>query len=276
MRALKDMKTYAYTLKTLSPLILSPRSSQAFYKGIDYKEEAYDYNIIYPFYRYSDYSEFNPYDPSSPDNIKIDKYYIPGSSIKGALTSGSDDRSKSLSLFVDDINETEASDFKVMPLKKSQYFNLSEDAKIIPKIKSFFDKTVGFEYLNAEVTLSGKVRFSGDFDCLIQKSSDNTTAKCRNDIDALERYIKKIKNRKDYQDKNKQSDYDNVISEINEIKDHIAKFIKSSNHIILLGGYKGMIRSLNIPDENAQGAIFTTGKNIPLGFAEISNEGEAS
>ena len=78
------MKEIKYEMQTLSSLILSPRSGQALYKDVDEFETASEVsnnkgkevNCIYPFYQYGEYEKYHPQDA---------EYYIPGSSVKGAL-----------------------------------------------------------------------------------------------------------------------------------------------------------------------------------------------
>ena len=265
MNHFKNMKTYTYMLKTLSPIILSPRSSQAFYKDIDYMDSdqiSSDYNIIYPFYRYGDYTNFDP---------KSAEYYIPGSSIKGALTFDLNDEITPLSFFVDDIRITEWGSFEVISLNKSQYFNLPDGKNAIPKIKEFFNGTVGFECLKAGIELSGEVLFVGDFSDFVKNSSIQAKARCQNDIARLERYIENLKIPGDYAtNPDSQKAYDSVTAQICEIKCHIEKLCKP-DYIMLLGGYKGLIRALNAPEKNTQGTIFATMENNPFGFIEISD-----
>jgi len=254
----KNMKKYKYNLKTLSPIILSPRSSKAFYRFLDYEEKDYEYNIIYPFYQYGEYDTFD---------AKTINRYIPGSSIKGALTSGLNDERNSLDFFIDDILIGKSNYLEVISLNKSQYFNLSENSNVIPKIKPFFDGTVGFESLKAGIELEGELRFAGDISEILNKNSAKD--RCQNDIIRLEKYKENIKKPKDYNsNKDSQEAYDTLISQISEIKKYIELFCEDNSDIILLGGYKGLVRSLN-NSKDLEGAIFATANNVPFGFVKI-------
>ena len=81
-------------ITTISSLILSPRMEKALYKGVDYKNineniknsnivNINNINIIYPFYSYEERNLL-------PENefLYAQEYYIPASSLKGALLSG--------------------------------------------------------------------------------------------------------------------------------------------------------------------------------------------
>ena len=100
-------------ITTISSLILSPRMEKALYKGVDYKNikeniknsnivNIDNINIIYPFYSYEERNLL-------PENefLYAQEYYIPASSLKGALLSGiknEDDNSFRSSILFQDIN----------------------------------------------------------------------------------------------------------------------------------------------------------------------------
>ena len=258
MEQFDKMKIYHYTVRTLSPVILSPRSSMAFYKGIDYDENDVGYNMIYPFYQYGEYDLYNP--------VKA-KYYIPGSALKGAFTPVAAIPNDALSLFVDDIRIESKDSIEVISLNKSQYFD--GPGNTIPKINAFFDGIVGIECLKAGVELTGEVRYTDDFNALIQNCSDKAKTRSQNDVNRLKKYISDIKQPYDYNTNvDSKAAYHNVINQIDAIKANIEGYIKQDN-LVLLGGYKGVIRSLNLPNEDTKGAIFATKDNVPFGFAEI-------
>ena len=99
-------------ITTISSLILSPRMEKALYKGVDYKNikeniknsnivNIDNINIIYPFYSYEERNLL-------PENefLYAQEYYIPASSLKGALLSGiknEDDNSFRSSILFQDI-----------------------------------------------------------------------------------------------------------------------------------------------------------------------------
>ena len=87
---------------TISSVILSPRMDKALYKGVDFKEietnigkqdpkKMDNINIVYPFYSYEDR------DLLSEKNFSYaSKYYIPASSLKGALLVDKTDKDESM------------------------------------------------------------------------------------------------------------------------------------------------------------------------------------
>ena len=75
---------YKLKLKSLSKVIISPRSSKTMYKDVDFDSKILGLNkekisIIYPFYSYNE-RKINM-------NVKDINYYLPGSSIKGVFFS---------------------------------------------------------------------------------------------------------------------------------------------------------------------------------------------
>ena len=90
---------------TVSPVILSPRIEKALYKGIDFievvdntknlkiekEENIININFVYPFYSYEDR------DLLPEKNFSYaSKYYIPASSLKGALLVDKTDKDESM------------------------------------------------------------------------------------------------------------------------------------------------------------------------------------
>jgi len=135
---------------------------------------------------------------------------------------------------------------------------------------------VGFEHLKSDVKLMGEARFIDDFYDLVKKSSDRAKKRCNNDITQLEGYLESIKKPGDYATNNKNKEaYDDVLRQIRDIKCRIENLCMK-NQIILIGGYKGLLRSLDSPEADTKGAIFATTGNHPLGFAEISDIREVS
>ena len=81
------MKKITYSMELLSSLIVSPRAVQALYYGIDiFRKEPLlapsddtpkrTAKVVYPFYQYGEYKVYDP---------EHTEYYLPGSSVKGAL-----------------------------------------------------------------------------------------------------------------------------------------------------------------------------------------------
>ena len=131
-------------LTTISKVILSPRDSGALYKDIDYsflnynqgQELSKEVNMIYPFYSYTNRAL------STENNIENIKYYIPASSLKGAILSCIKEDDIKRTLLFNDIN-INPTDISLENLFKYQYLD-SETAKI--KFEKFFEN-VGIETL---------------------------------------------------------------------------------------------------------------------------------
>ncbi len=211
----KGLKEYQFTLKVISPLILSPRSSEQFYADVDYQSEeisgAGDVNIIYPFYRYGDYTEYKP------NGIQ---YYIPGSSIKGTLKSlipaGNNEN-----WLVDDILVKKEA-IIVRTLEKFQKTGSQETLKLSP----FFQK-IGVEMLEEGQDYTGVLFCSEDrLFKLKQVIQKGMRERLENNILRINGILKK-----------------NNCEELEGLRDRLEKLIEEEN-IIFLGGYKGLIHSL--------------------------------
>lgn len=128
------MKKIIYEIEVLSSLIISHRSGQAFYKGIDEfyshpkietsnSEKIREPHVIYPFYQYGEYEK---YDPNHAN------YYIPGSSIKGALCLPENMRNQ---IMADDIIVPNDK-IVLRNLWKAQYLENKEEAKMVSTHKT--------------------------------------------------------------------------------------------------------------------------------------------
>jgi len=281
MEKFKDMRKYTYKLKTLSPLILSPRSSMAFYKDalindcdeeyfkttyIDDKEKEQEksYKILYSFYRYGEYDLFNPSEA---------QYYIPGSSIKGALNLERKNKANSsLSFFVDDITGFTGGNFEIISLKKSQYLEAlsNEENKKTPKITYFFDGTVGIEVMKKDVAFTGGIRFCGeDINGMFEYATNQSHER-------LERYRKQVQCFKNGNNLTN-DEMGSIASHLDDPNgfDKIDKQLDSlldKNNLIFLGGYKGLIRSVSCEVDNFRSAIFVDNEYLPFGIVEVDLE----
>ena len=303
---MRTYKKYSYTLTTKSYLALSPRASMAFYreihfdKNITFGEEKRLYNTIYPFYQYGDYSM---YDPGSAD------YYIPGSAIKGALCSGENSiKDESLKLMVDDIiltdreNENDSeTKTEVISLSKTQYFHdllstpkYKQDKSKIPKIADFFAETVGIEVIKKDIILKGSFLYDGDdIEEFLKRVYERTSIKRKNYILQMDNLLKKLKEISTAKPK-PVTNFANIhvaenLSDLKKINEGIKntmchlKTIKNAfeginmDKCIFLGGYKGLLRSLETTatDKIAaeklmdQSAIFVDTEELPLGIVEF-------
>lgn len=256
------MQKYSYKLETLSSLIISPRSSFAFYEGIDFIQEDIDskglkdyvnyevlkkLKIIYPFYQYSSYEK---YDPINAD------YYIPGSSIKGAIILNRD-----IHLMVDDIplsNSQVTLDniYKVQYLKSRKNDDdpkttetedsKQSDSKQKKAIHDPFFDYIGIEMVKKGITLDGE--FITDQNPGFLDAANGATEK---KLGNLETYIERIL----------QLDIKDITAEIKinlkktvENLKNVRKNGITSNKefIILIGGYKGLLLSIEKKEEVAK------------------------
>lgn len=259
---------YKITIK--SSLIISPRSDRAFYRDLDNSIEEkcikdinnkpLDYNkplyydklkIIYPFYRYGIYDSYSP---------EKAEYYIPGTSVKGALTNPVGKRTnKDIKLMIDDIKIN--NDMIVLRnLNKIQYIN---DPGKKTVLKSFFDN-VGVEMVKGSQdngTLTGKLYTDSikTVKGLLENANSVTKEKMEKMID----YLNKIIN-------NKKVKIDRV-NDIKKVKDNLSILIKKEN-LLFLGGYKGLINSICLNEnKKINSAVFIDcATMLPHGLVSIN------
>lgn len=229
------MKKVAYQLTTLSSLIVSPRSDRAFYRDLDDSIEEFcskqsddDNNnnkqkldksklkIIYPFYRYGEYESYSP---------EQAEYYLPGSSIKGALTNPNGEGPNTSHKFMFDDIKIDGGSVVLCNLYKLQYVN---DAKNTC-FETFFEN-VGVEMVKARTTLKGEFY-----------AEDMTAAKeLLGKANCITR--KKIKQLIAYLEDVKKTDH-GCADDIGNILEKLVP-LKEKDNIILLGGYKGLLHSI--------------------------------
>lgn len=257
-----NVKEYAYRLETLSSIILSPRDHQGFYRDIDefgtedlgcFDDVDIDkIKIIYPFYQYGTYPQYNPDET---------QYYIPGSSIKGAICSGA-------KLMIDDIT-IESRMLQLRNLHKVQNIpregGQSDGGKQIT-LDRFFPN-VAVEMLNSANELSGVLFCEEQPSRLIAAAQENTMRKLeqfKKQIDlVLNLHTAKIK--------------DDCKSTLLQLKNNIQELARQVNtrsegtYIINLGGYKGLALSGVFKQNDFQSAIYID-KNaiLPHGLVKIN------
>ncbi|MDR1134677.1 MAG: hypothetical protein LBL49_00635 [Clostridiales Family XIII bacterium] len=273
------IKTYVYKYKltTLTPVIISPRQNNAFYTDalIDETDMKYmnGYKIIYPFYRYGEYERFKPDEA---------RYYIPGSSIKGALTAGmNEDNRKPLALFVDDIS-VDNNRIEIIALEKFQYASSLKSepmGQIIPKFNTFFPG-VGVEALKKGTELYGALRYEVD------KSVEELFKGCGKRFKGkLERYKAQLEiyegRLKDLaaQDVNANEAKNKTLQKIDDLLEYCKGLVSGENKeiYIFLGGFKGLIRSVVIGGSELDinkldSAVFVSENNRPFGIVKIKLE----
>lgn len=251
-------KKYRYQLKTLSKLVLSPREHQGYYLAagdfdVKLSEEFQgNTNIIYPFYQYGSYKSYNP---------EQAQYYIPGSSIKGAICSGSE---KTYRLMVDDI-QVDRSRIKLNYLYKLQHYTGANNKQT--KLEEFFPK-IKVEMLSAGSICYGVFFSEGDPGYFLKKAQSSTRDK-----------LKQLQGRID------SIDYSHVETETKgqliKLKDNLTDIImyleqkNSRKYILLLGGYKGLLLSGIFNKEVEKSAIYLDkDSSLPHGLVQIMIEDE--
>lgn len=250
------MEKITYRLTAKSSLIVSPRASLAFYRGLgefslnDIKGETKYLNmeklkVIYPFYQYGEYTSYIPCGAA---------YYLPGSSIKGAICTNKLENRK---LLVDDIR-IQNDNIVLRNLFKMQYLEGGLEACY----KEFFDN-VGVEMVKAESELEGNMYLNHvkDAEEIFKEANKNTQKKMKNMID----YLKMLQNR-DFKDmlKEKLRDVINKLSLLLDETEH--------DDIVLFGGFKGLLHSLEVrkPIEDIKSGIYIDSETmLPHGLVKL-------
>lgn len=261
------------SFKTLSYVISSPRDNQAYYKGIDFNEndlksaniDAKDkINIIYPFHQYGQYDNYNH---------SNSKYYIPASTIKGAIFNNEIKKIlgyNNKTVMVDDA-KIDNNDIVLKKLKKIQYLaNLNEhsdlDNEKIPKYDVFF-QNVALQMLKPNINFKCDVYYDNnvDFNKILNKVFEINNRNIVGYIKKINKYIdrySKLEEQRSYMNNkwriknDKHSKLENnteIIQKLKSIKKNLNN-IKKKKKIVCIGGYKGFIRSL-VSDENGEKII---------------------
>lgn len=269
------MKRYQYRLQTLSCLALSPRDHQGYYRaaqefrleelnlsphGDKFETAADKINIIYPFYQYGAYPG---YDPDHTD------YYIPGSSIKGAILANESksvgERTKSR-LMVDDIS-LRAEHLHLHRLYKVQ--NMAPESESAIELDEFFPN-VAVEMLARDSEYVGEMFGDGEHirGCL-SRAQAATERK-------LTGYVELLKSPKTKDRKINENTYlkiNNMVENIDKLLDEMKK---GKSFTLLLGGFKGLALSREISNiDNAKSAIYVDhveGSYLPHGLVRIIME----
>lgn len=249
-------------LKSLSPIIISPRDQFSWYKDLDFtledikekysgiEENMNKINQIYPFYRYGEY-----------DYLLKGTPYIPGSSIKGALKSTLN-QSYMEGKF-DDI-EIEENSVEIINLYKIQNLNIKDQQDSvnlnnqISKIKrDIFMPNIAIEAIKANTDIELK-DLNIDYYIGVNSIFQNRLENFINYINIIEK-----DNLKRGENENKDLSLDKVKEKIKKLKD---------KKILILGGYKGLINSLNnfeIKKEYESALYLDNTTNLPYGILEI-------
>ena len=285
---------------TVSPIILSPRMEKALYKGVDFKEidgnsknlklkNVDSINIVYPFYSYED-----RYLLWKKCFSSVEDYYIPASSLKGALLVSKkyqdDNILRSKSIFRDTNISKDYLELK--NLYKFQY--LYQKAEGINTVEnkdkqSLVYKTPKFEpfFPGVAIEMVGKgKKFESDIllkpeisEELFKKKLDESFSITKT---KLENYIKEIELREEDINlwiengnlKQEEGKKENFLSQLEEIKEKIKSLI--DRKLLFLGGYKGILGSLTRKLDEIQkvknGFYIDEETMLPYGLVEVFYE----
>jgi hypothetical protein len=268
------MKRYKYRFQTISCLALSPRDYQGFYKDAgDFETKDIcisnhrdklgnpknNINIIYPFYQYGTYPKYDP---------KHTQYYIPGSSIKGAIlakNSTNADEESGIRFMVDDVT-VKSEDLRLHLLYKVQ--NMEPESKQAVELGEFFPN-VAVEMLARGCDYTGEMFGDGEYIRQRLSSAQKATK------EKLVMFIKLLnKAGTDGQRKVKESSKEKLKNMINGVE-QILKEMEGNNDsfILLMGGYKGLTLSRLLSTiDGVKSAIYVDhveGSYLPHGLVRI-------
>lgn len=245
------MERINYKLVTQSSLIVSPRASKGFYQvfeefspdQITQDTEYLDKNrlkVIYPFYQYGEYKGYSP---------ESAEYYLPGSSIKGALY-----REGLAGFMVDDVPVHNGC-IVLRNLYKAQY--VKEELKACFEV---FFENVGVEMLKYNVELIGELyaKDRGSAEAVLKTANESTRVR----LNQMMAYLHKLKGGK-YKDE--------LLGDINKAFEKLS-LLRDSNDIFILGGYKGLLHSmkLDVSQQTFFGAVFLDRETmLPHGLVKI-------
>lgn len=256
----KKINQYRLKITTISRVFTSPRANEALYKGIDFPQKSSphslkisgetEYSVIYPFYRQQD--------PNFGLNTDRMRYYIPASSIKGALAiQKEEDRRK---IFCSDIF-LEEKDICLGNVYKFQYIMKEEDSppdqdestvvtktfQKSPQYEVFFPN-VGMEMIERQVCCQATIRVNNadwDFGSAILRPLHCKT------INKLENYQQELKKlERLFRQNQNQIQNQTAIQYLTAAKDNIDQLLHQANtskgeqtpkYLMFLGGYKGKL-----------------------------------
>lgn len=279
---------------TISPVILSPRMEKALYKDVDFKEvkeieKVDNIKVVYPFYTYESrdllFEKCFSY---------AKEYYIPASSLKGALLGSKksrDENSFRSKILFEDIKISKEY-IELKRLYKFQYLyqenkekNSDDKQEIVYKIPKFelFFPNVAIEMISSGKEFEGEILLkSGVSEELFKSKLDESFLITKN---KLNNYIKKIEERikiinswiEDGKLERQVEDSEgneNYIEKLKNIKKRI-KEIQNRKNIIFLGGYKGILGSLSEISNTQKirnGFYIDRETMLPYGLVEVGFE----
>lgn len=248
---MKKYKKYNYQIETLSSVVLSPREQQALYLGK--KAHDTDVKIIYPFYQYGTYEEY------APDKAQ---YYIPGSSIKGAVNQAK--------IMVDDVL-VKRSQISLNNLYKVQDIpqpgEKSDSCKTLTA--DIFFQNVKIEMLKAMECLQGELYYDDKPNDILAESHKATIQKIQQWSNRFKQYINDVAGNENVEESSQKICLDQVWQKVNEIVYKADKFDRNS-FLLLLGGYKGNALSYIFQEESLKSAVYVDEMTkLPHGLVKI-------
>ena len=247
------MQKFSFYLQTISSLISSPRDDLVFYSQLDQfttdkKIGDNAINMIYPLYQYGEYKKYDP---------EQALYYLPGSSIKGALRQGSN---ASGSLMVDDMPIPNAA-VVLRNLYKVQYLqNKDKEATF----GSFFPN-VGVEMVKENTALHGDIYANSQED--LKQLFETANVSTRNKIEQMQSYLCQLIGKCE-QEANKCQGVTDILQQANA---NLCSYAEDKN-VILFGGYKGLLHSIVVTGshEDVKSAIYLDPHtHLPHGLMHI-------
>lgn len=259
---MSKLNKYSYRLKTISRLVLSPREHQGYYMAAgDFGEEIYKRNnieqgvkIIYPFYQYGTYDGYHP---------EQTHYYIPGSSIKGAMLSYLN-KQYSNKLLVDDVL-VDYSHLGLHQLQKLQH--ASEETNKHATIKKFFPN-IAVEMIQADVEFLGQLYAETDPSHFLNEAQMASLEKLKQ----LHKGIVQVCSGDTDMNDDTRTKLEETVSHL-ETWIHTSGDKDSRTYLLLLGGYKGLILSGIFDKDAANSAVYLdTDKLLPHGLVQVRLE----
>ncbi len=250
------MKKITYVMNLLSSVIVSPRSGQALYKGIDEfclspdveipdseSNEKHEFKVIYPFYQYGEYKKYDP------EHVN---YYLPGSSVKGALLHRKMSGTK---LMADDV-QVPSSAIVLQSLWKAQYLEEEKKAKF-----ALFFENVGIEMMKHGAELEGDLYLEENmaFSHILELANNDAKDK----ISQMRTYLQMLLMRK----------YNNVDLKNNlHVIEKNLSTLQDEDNVIFVGGYKGLLHTILLGHNmnDLKGGLYVDPKTLlPHGLVKL-------
>lgn len=255
---MRKLKKYDYDLIVISNVILSPREQEGIFLDGAQKEKwnLSNINIIYPFYQYGMYDKYDP------ENTE---YYIPGSSLKGAMFQG---KSK---ILVDDI-KIPNNRITLGQLNKVQYIPKKRQEESEEEQKQMILNTY-FPNIGVEMLKRDEEPFEGSFyseedirERLLEIHEDSK----RRIYKLIQKVEDSIELNSHHKEKSKKSqDCEEILKKSKNNLKEIIKNRKETEYLFFLGGYKGLLLARTFEEMPEKSAIYIDENKKLLGYKEL-------